>query len=108
MCCRPEILEDLKRSIVECRFELAVERCVWDIVKFDFDKFATVVSIFDLYRMFCLFNRFCVFEKGPIRLTEKAAKVVFTKLSLSPPMLESLDLHQVQRLLAFHDDIIGK
>ena len=43
------------------RFQLEIERIVWDMVKFSYDRFCTTsLSREDYFRLFCIFNRLCL------------------------------------------------
>jgi hypothetical protein len=55
------------------------------------------VSIFTLYRLFCLFNRFCDPEENQLILTGKSVAFVFKTLGLNPPEADTMDLEQVSQ-----------
>jgi hypothetical protein len=74
------------------QLQLQIERLAWDIVKFDFDKHinleaATVVNRLNVYRLFCLFNRFCSRNAIPMTLNERAA--IFFCKELGIPIVAS-------------------
>ena len=72
----------------EFGLQLAIEKLAWDMVKFDFDAHTCeMVSRRDLYRLFCLFNRFCDFTQIPLTLPELSLCFLLKELRL--PLLDS-------------------
>ena len=78
------------------RFELKVERMVWDLLQSD-PKFQQVLQNPQTleeqkeericFQLFCLFNRFCDIQKMPMKLHEKAVQFLLRKIGI--PIAES-------------------
>ena len=68
-------------------FQLAVERVVWDMVKYGYDKHCCdSMDREDLFRLFCIFNRLC--DPHQMRLSKKATYFLFGKFDKKPPPAE--------------------
>ena len=64
-------------------FELEVERIVWDMVKFGYDRFCTkVLSREDYFRLFCIFNRLC--DAETLLLGKRTISFLFAKFVQTP------------------------
>ena len=67
--------------------QLAVERLAWDLVKYDYDRYASskLDRKTDLFRLFCVFNRFCCSNQIPMTMPEKAACFIFKEIGVPLP-----------------------
>ncbi len=69
------------------QLQLQIERLAWDMVKFDFDRFigpesASIVNRAAIYRLFCVFNRFCCRNGIPMVLPERACIYLCKELGI--------------------------
>ena len=65
------------------RFQLEIERIVWDMVKFSYDRFCTTsLSREDYFRLFCIFNRLC--DPETLLLGKRAVSFLFAKFVQTP------------------------
>jgi hypothetical protein len=60
---------------------LQIERLAWDMVKFQYNKHITDRKL--IFRLFCLFNRFCDPDQLPLRLPGKAGAYLLYNLGMN-------------------------
>ncbi len=75
-----------KRDTDEFLLQLRVERLVWDLVKYDYDdSVCTKITRSEvLFRLFCIFNRFCHPDRMPMVLKDKAACFILKEIGVPP------------------------
>ena len=90
-----------------------MEQLAWDLVKHLYQEFLD--EVFDrrtLFKLFCLFNRFCDPDSIPMKLTHKAGGHLFLKLGVDVSRLPSRELvfHQFLSSVRqdFHPDHMNK
>ena len=67
------------------QLQLQIERIAWDLIKCDFSGFAGGGGDIDsvaLFRLFCLFNRFCRRDLIPMKLHNRAAVFICKELGV--------------------------
>lgn len=64
------------------QLQLQIERIVWDWIKCDFDGFVAAIDDLTLFRLFCLFNRFCRRDVIPMTLHNRAAVFICKELGV--------------------------
>ena len=70
-------------NVDDHRFELEIERIVWDMIKFSYDRFCTtVLSREDYFRLFCVFNRLC--NPETLLLGKRSVSFLFAKFVQTP------------------------
>lgn len=92
-----------KQTDVEKLFQLQIliEKVVWDLVKYDFDSYVEggLDRNLIVFRLFCLFNRFCKSSSLPMVLSEKIACFLCKELDIPFIPLEEegnndVDIHK--------------
>lgn len=78
------------RRILGCELERLVEKIVWDLIKFDFNHY-TLDRKLVLFRIYCLFNRFCEIDGDSQCLEMSNKSLQFLAKEIGMPFDEDLE-----------------